>query len=78
MPYLDICFYVMASFMLTMKFYVTICHEVKAFKQKDVENTKKAEKLALNIFTTYLNETNLNKPSDKNKLAKVSKIFYMM
>ena len=47
--------------------------DVKAFKGKGCRNTKKAAKLALNTFTTYLNEANLNKPSersDKNKLAK--------
>ena len=46
-------------------------------KDKDAENSKKAVKLALSTFTIYLNETNLNKPSEKNKLAKVWKMFYI-
>ena len=50
----------------------------KLLKEKDAETTKKAAKLALNTFTTYLNETNLNKLSYKNKLAKVWKMFYIV
>ena len=48
---------------------------VKAFKGKGCGklNIKKAAKLALNTFTTYLNETNLNKPSDKKKISEVLK-----
>ena len=39
--------------------------------KNDVKNNKKAGKLPLNIFTTYLKQKNLNKPSNKNKLAKI-------
>lgn len=38
---------------------------------------KKATKLPLNIYTTHLKEKNLNKPSEKDKLAKVLKMFYI-
>ena len=45
-------------------------HELeKLLADKDAENTKKATKLAVNIFTTYLREKKIKEPDDKESLA---------
>ena len=43
----------------------------KLLADKDAENTKKATKLAVNIFTTYLKEKKIKEPDDKESLAAV-------
>lgn len=50
---------------------------LKLLDDKDAENTKKATKLALNVFTKYLKEKKMNEPDDKDTLAEVLKIFYI-
>ena len=49
----------------------------KLLANKDAENTKKATKLAVNIFTTYLKEKKIKEPDDKESLAAVLKLFYI-
>ena len=49
----------------------------KLLADKDAENTKKATKLAVNIFTTYLKEKKIKEPDDKESLAAVLKLFYI-
>lgn len=44
---------------------------------KEAKSTKKGTKLALNIFTKYLNENKMNQPHDKDTLAEVLKMFYI-
>ena len=36
-----------------------------------------ATKVALNIFTKYLDEKSMNHPGEKNRLVEVLKMFYM-
>ena len=49
----------------------------KRLADKDAENTKKATKLAVNIFTTYLKEKKNKEPDHKESLAAVLKLFYI-
>ena len=49
----------------------------KLLADKDAENTEKATKLAVNIFTTYLKEKKIKEPDDKESLAAVLKLFYI-
>ena len=54
--------------------FATVCknNKRKLLNKIDAENTKKATKLVLNIFTAYLKEKNLKKPfCFSDKLVKV-------
>lgn len=43
-----------------------------------VKNTKKAVKLALNLFTTHLKQKNLSKPSDMDYWRKILILFQVV